>query len=136
MSAEEHFSGFKKDIKSKFVSEDAIRGTTFEEEVAVEKVDNRPLYQRLAEKRQKQDDGNFCIDQEINEIYRLANRIRKLDEDEILFYEQIDSEQKEKEDLVKQIEREGLEKFRASAENIAKKVSYNAPSSVVKKPFR
>lgn len=121
MSAEEYFSGFKKDIKSKFVSEEGIEEKRFEAEIVVQEVeDKRPLHMRLAERRIKYED-------DMNEIYRLANRIRKLDEDEILFYNQIKQEDEDKERMIKAKEREELEKFKSSAESIAKKVVYNQP---------
>ncbi|KAI8901978.1 hypothetical protein BC833DRAFT_575239 [Globomyces pollinis-pini] len=76
--AAEHFSGLRKDIKNKFVTEASIsKDQTPEEEPKKNDAipfDPRPLHVRLAETRQIKDD-------EMNEIYRLANRIRKLDED-------------------------------------------------------
>jgi hypothetical protein len=121
MSAEEHFSGFKKDIKSKFVTEEGIEEKRFEAEIVVQEVeDKRPLHMRLMERRIKHED-------DMNEIYRLANRIRKLDEDEIIFYDQIKQEDEDKERMIKAKEREELEKFKSSAESIAKKVVYTQP---------
>lgn len=56
------------------------------------------------------------VDVEMNEMYRLANRIRKLDEDEVAFYDQLNLEKRDKLKSIKTKENEELEKFRIDAE--------------------
>jgi hypothetical protein len=50
-------------------------------------------------------------------MYRLANRIRKLDEDEVDFLKQLHEENLEKQKALKIKEQEELEKFRADVES-------------------
>jgi hypothetical protein len=58
----EHFGLLKKDIKTKFISEDKIT----DEDRAVapvieQKLDKRPLWQVLKEQRDKREDGSFLL---------------------------------------------------------------------------
>ncbi|KAJ3252032.1 hypothetical protein HK103_001869 [Boothiomyces macroporosus] len=116
MSAAEHFSSVRKDIKSKFISEANISEADKlpAPEPSKEKWDPRPLHVRIAEAKKKEED-------EMNEIFRLANRIRKLDEDEISFYEQIKDAAMRKQTEIKNQENKELEKFRADAESLKTK---------------
>lgn len=118
--SEEFFSGFRKDIKNKFVSADSI--TESEKALTVEKqYDPRPLYQRLKEQQAQKD-------AEMDEAYRLANRIRKLDEDEVVFLEKLSREAIELNKTIKDQEKTELNKFKADAELIWKTpVTVNQP---------
>ncbi|KAJ3269377.1 hypothetical protein HDV01_001452 [Terramyces sp. JEL0728] len=105
MSAAEHFSSVRKDIKSKFISEANISEADKlpEPEPSKEKWDPRPLHVRIAEAKKKEED---------------ANRIRKLDEDEISFYKQIKDAAARKQTEIRDQENKELEKFRADAESL------------------
>ena len=49
-------------------------------------------------------------------MYRFANRVRKLDAEEVQFYEKVESDTKAKENVIQKMERQELEKFRNAAE--------------------
>jgi hypothetical protein len=106
----EHFGLQKKDIKNKFISEELITDedrTT--EPVVNQNMDRRPLWQILQEQRKQRED-------EMDEMYRLANRVRKLDEEEVDFLKQLHFDTKENQRLLKLKEQVELVKFRADVE--------------------
>ena len=58
VAVDEFFSSKRKDIKSKFITENAIVEETNTTPIVPEETDNRPLYQRIADARRIKDEGN------------------------------------------------------------------------------
>jgi hypothetical protein len=90
-------------LKSKFTATGTIPDKIEPEKV--EKFDPRPLHVRLAEARQIEEEG-------MNQLFRLANRVRKLNQDEIQFYNELESKTSSKEEAIRKSDQEELEKFR------------------------
>ena len=110
MDVDEFFSSKRKDIKSKFISENAVTEDNTSAVLAppVDQ-DTRPLYQRIADVRRAKDEA-------YDEMYRFANRVRKLDDEEIQFYERVEQDNREKQLMISRMEKQELEKFRNAAE--------------------
>ncbi len=137
--AEETFSSLKKTIKSKFVSEDAIKKDPQAyqqaevQEEPKEVIDRRPLAIRLQEMRKKREEEN-------EEMFRLANRVYKITDEEKAFYEKLEKKEQEKLEAIKRREREELERFKADElmlkEALAKKEQVQPVQEPIKKRAR
>lgn len=116
LSTSELFSSQHKNIDSKFISEAAIpESDKIDEVVVAERIDTRPLHVRLAEQRHKEED-------DMDELFKLKNRVRKLDEDEVEFYAKLHSEDQQRQRIIRKKETEELDRFRADSESLAIKL--------------
>jgi FAM192A/Fyv6, N-terminal domain len=127
MKAEEAFSSLKKTVESKFITEAEAQKLEDVPPEPVEIVDTRPLYIRIAETQKVRDDY-------FDNLFKLSNRVHKIDEDEMVYYNKLEKDRIDKEKSIKQNEREELEKFKTAAQNLLQE--YQPPVSVLDEPLQ
>ena len=126
--AEEAFSSLKKTVESKFITEAEAQKQEDVPVEPVEVVDTRPLYIRIAETQKVRDDY-------FDNLFKLSNRVHKINEDEMVYYNKLENDRLEKEKFIKKMELQELEKFKADAEKVVQEFQQvSAASEEVLKP--
>ncbi|KAI8994888.1 N-terminal domain of NEFA-interacting nuclear protein NIP30-domain-containing protein [Pilobolus umbonatus] len=121
-------------IKSSFVTRSVVENNKEElldnteiNEVVQEEYDPRTLYERLQEQR-------TIKEEKFQEESRLANQIKRVDEEEVEYFNTLSDEKEKLEHQIKLKERQELEEYRKAVEDIRSNPATQLPNALIPKP--